>query len=102
MGAEHRRFAAADIERFVAAAFVAFGVPQEDAATVAGLMVEADLTDYDTHGTFHLRQNMNRLRDGGTNARAHVRIAEDHGATALVDGDNGLGHLAMHCHVNQR
>jgi LDH2 family malate/lactate/ureidoglycolate dehydrogenase len=95
MGAEHRRFAAADIERFIAAAFIALGVPEDDAATVAGLMVEADLTGYDTHGTFRLRQYMNRLRDGGTNARAHVSIAEDHDATALVDGDNGLGHLAM-------
>jgi LDH2 family malate/lactate/ureidoglycolate dehydrogenase len=102
MAAEHQRFAAADIERFIAAAFIALGVPQDDAETVAGLVVEADIQGYDTHGTFRLRQYVNRLRDGGTNARAHVRIAEDHGATALFDGDNGLGHLAMHCHVNQR
>ena len=95
MGTEHNRFAAAAIERFLATAFVALGVPDEDAKTVAGLMVEADLTGYDTHGTFRLRQYMNRLRDGGTNARADVTIAQDSGATALVDGDNGLGHLAM-------
>ena len=95
MEAEHRRFAAAAIERFVAAAFISLGVPEEDAATVAGLMVEADLTGYDTHGTFRLRQYMNRLRDGGTNARANVTIAEERDATAIVDGDNGLGHLAM-------
>ncbi len=95
MGANGHRFFAADIERFIAAAFIAFGVPEEDAATVAGLMVEADLTGYDTHGTFRLRQYVNRLRDGGTNARANVTIAEEHGATAITDGDNGLGHLAM-------
>jgi len=89
------RFAAADIERFVAAAFMALGVPEADAATAAGLMVEADLTGYDTHGTFRLRQYVDRLRGGGTKARANVRIAEDRGATAIVDGDNGLGHLAM-------
>ncbi len=89
------RFFAADIERFVAAAFRAVGVPEGDAATVAGLMVEADLAGYDTHGTFRLRQYVDRLRGGGTNARARVSIANDHGATAIVDGDNGLGHLAM-------
>jgi len=94
MSAEDRFFAA-DIERFIAAAFIALGVPEEDAATVAGLMVEADLTGYDTHGTFRLRQYVNRLRDGGTNTRANVTIAQEHGATAIVDGDNGLGHLAM-------
>jgi LDH2 family malate/lactate/ureidoglycolate dehydrogenase len=95
MGAEYHRFAATDIERFIAAAYIALGVPKEDAATVAGLMVEADLTGYDTHGTFRLRQYVNRLRDGGTNARAKITIAQDRDATALVDGDNGLGHLAM-------
>ena len=95
MGADVHRFAAADIERFIAAAFIALGVPQSDAATVAGLMVEADLTGYDTHGTFRLRQYVNRLRDGGTNARANITIVKEHGATAIADGDNGLGHLAM-------
>jgi len=95
MQAEDRRFAAADIERFIASAFMALGVPEGDAAIVAGLMVEADLTGYDTHGTFRLRQYVNRLRDGGTNARANITIAQEHGATAIVDGDNGLGHLAM-------
>jgi LDH2 family malate/lactate/ureidoglycolate dehydrogenase len=89
------RFFAADIERFITAAFTALGVPEDDAETVAGLMVEADLTGYDTHGTFRLRQYVNRLRDGGTNARANLTIAQEHGATAIVDGDNGLGHLPM-------
>jgi LDH2 family malate/lactate/ureidoglycolate dehydrogenase len=102
MAAEDRRFAAADITRFNAAAFMALGVPESDAVSVAELMVEADLTGYDTHGTFRLRQYMNRLRDGGTNARAQVTIAQDQDATAIFDGDNGLGHLARHCHVNQR
>ncbi len=95
MPGEHSRFAAAQIERFIAAAFIALGVPDDDAAIVAGLMVKADLTGYDAHGTFRLRQYMNRLRDGGTNARAQVTIVQERDATAIVDGDNGLGHLAM-------
>ena len=49
MGADGHRFAAADIERFIAAAYMALGVPQSDAASVAELMVEADLTGYDTN-----------------------------------------------------
>jgi LDH2 family malate/lactate/ureidoglycolate dehydrogenase len=38
------------------------GVPEGDARAVAGLMVEADLLGYDTHGLFRLRQYVNRLR----------------------------------------
>lgn len=89
------RYAAGDIEGFIASAFGALGVPQPDAESVARLMVRADLYGYDTHGTFRLRQYVNRLRDGGTNPRARVSVAVDSGATAVVDGDNGLGHLAM-------
>ena len=89
------RFPATDIERFLASAFVALNVPEEDAAAVARLMVKADLYGYETHGTFRLRQYANRLRDGGTNPKANVRTVEERDSTALVDGDNGLGHLGM-------
>ena len=58
-------------------------------------MVEADLLGYDTHGVFRLRQYVNRLRDGGCNPAPQLRVVRETAATALVDGDNGLGHLAM-------
>ena len=90
-----KKYAAAEIERFLSDAFVALGVPDVDARTVAQLMVRADLLGYDTHGSFRLRQYVNRLRDGGNNATADVHTAEEKDATAVVDGDNGLGHLAM-------
>lgn len=95
MDQSHRKYAAADVEYFLSDAFVALGVPLVDARTVAHLMVQADLAGYDTHGTFRLRQYVNRLRDGGNNPVAEVNTVADKGATAIVDGDNGLGHLAM-------
>ncbi|MEO1103420.1 MAG: Ldh family oxidoreductase, partial [Pseudomonadota bacterium] len=39
---------------------------------------------------------VNRLEAGGTKADATPRVIQETAATALVDGDNGLGHLAMH------
>ncbi len=90
-----RRYRAKDLEGFLAGAFVALNVPADDATTVARLMVEADLHGYDTHGSFRLRQYVNRLRDGGTNPKPQIRIERESDATAVVDGDNGLGHLAM-------
>jgi LDH2 family malate/lactate/ureidoglycolate dehydrogenase len=80
---------------FVAAALQARGVPPSDAAKVAALMVEADIFGYDTHGVFRLRQYLARLKDGGCNPLPNVSIAHETVATALIDGDNGLGHLAM-------
>jgi LDH2 family malate/lactate/ureidoglycolate dehydrogenase len=88
-------YAALEVERFLNDAFVALAVPEVDSRTVARLMVEADLLGYDTHGSFRLRQYVNRLRDGGNNPVAKVHVVAERDATAIVDGDNGLGHLAM-------
>lgn len=89
------RIPADGLRRFVAAALEHHGVPEADAAKVAGLMVDADLFGYDTHGVFRLRQYVDRLRGGGINPRARIHSATETAATALVDGDNGLGHLAL-------
>jgi LDH2 family malate/lactate/ureidoglycolate dehydrogenase len=84
-----------DLEAFVVRAFAALGVPDAAARQVAQLMVEADLFGYDTHGVFRLRQYVNRLKGGGCNPAPRVSVVRETAATALVDGDNGLGHLAM-------
>lgn len=80
---------------FAATVFRGLGVPDADARDVAALMVEADALGYDTHGLFRLRQYVNRLRAGGFNPAARPRVLHETAATAVIDGDNGLGHLAM-------
>ena len=84
-----------DLAEFLSSALQALDVPAEDAGVVARLMTQADLLGYDTHGSFRLRQYVNRLRDGGNKARATIGIVSQTASTAIVDGDNGLGHLAM-------
>jgi LDH2 family malate/lactate/ureidoglycolate dehydrogenase len=84
-----------NLEAFVANAFNRQGVPSRDARKVAGLMVEADLLGHDTHGVFRLRQYLARLRDGGCNATPKRSVLRDGPSTALLDADNGLGHLGM-------
>jgi LDH2 family malate/lactate/ureidoglycolate dehydrogenase len=80
---------------FVAAILAAEGLPEDDARTVAGLMVEADLLGGDGHGVFRLPRYLDRLRAGGFNPRPNIRIDRERGAMAVVDGDNGFGHLVM-------
>lgn len=83
------------LRSFVAQALEAQGVPEGDATKVATLMVEADLYGYATHGVFRLRQYLARLKGGGCNAAPNVTIAHETAATGVIDGDDGLGHLAM-------
>jgi len=89
------RVAPAALSAFIKRAFEAAGLSSDDAEIVAGLMVEADLRGSDTHGVIRLPLYLRRLKAGGINARPHIRIVEERPATALVDGDNGMGHLVM-------
>jgi len=88
------------LHAFITRSFVACGFPEEDADTAAGLMVKADLMGQDGHGVFRLPMYIKRLRAGGLNPTPEFRCLEDRTATALIDGDNGLGHLVMH-HATQ-
>jgi L-2-hydroxycarboxylate dehydrogenase (NAD+) len=83
------------IAAFINRAFLAAGLPVEDAQIVAGLMVEADLRGSDTHGVIRLPLYIRRVRAGGVNARPNIRVVSERPSTALIDGDNGMGHLVM-------
>lgn len=87
--------AAETLRNFVSTALGSRGVPALDADKVAALMVEADVYGYGTHGVFRLRQYLARLTGGGCNPTPRVTVAQETVATAVIDGDDGLGHLAM-------
>ena len=90
-----RRFRSSHLEAFVARALTAVGLPTVDAEQVARLMILADLRGSDGHGIFRLPQYVRRIRAGGMNVRPNIRVTRETEATALVDGDNGMGHLVM-------
>ncbi|MGN6571934.1 MAG: Ldh family oxidoreductase [Pseudolabrys sp.] len=71
------------------------GVPDADAARIAELMLEADLIGADAHGVFRLSQYIQRLKMGSTNPRPSIKVERTAPATALVRGDNGMGHLVV-------
>src|SRR5271166_1648610 len=85
----------------IADALAAAGLPQADAARCAELMSEADLTGADGHGIFRLPQYVRRLTAGGFNKRPNITVSRTGPATALVDGDNGMGHLVMSRAANE-
>jgi L-2-hydroxycarboxylate dehydrogenase (NAD+) len=92
---DSRRIPAAAMLTFTREVFSACGLPDADAATVAGAMIEADLVGADAHGIFRLSQYVRNLQTGRVNPKAKITIVNRSPATALIDGDNGLGHLVM-------
>ena len=83
------------LEEFTAAAMMALGLPSEDAATVATLMVQADMQGSDGHGVIRLAPYAKRILAGGINLKPNIKVVQERTAMALVDGDNGMGHLVM-------
>lgn len=90
-----QRTPVAAVSGLIVDAMVKSGLPADDAAKVAELMLEADLTGSDAHGVFRLPQYVNRLKLGSTNPRPNIKVTRSAPATALVDGDNGMGHLVV-------
>ena len=84
-----------DLQSFITRAMQALGLPDDDAATVGRLMAQADLQGSDGHGVIRLPQYARRILAGGLNTRPTIRVAQERAATALIDGDNGMGHLVM-------
>jgi LDH2 family malate/lactate/ureidoglycolate dehydrogenase len=80
---------------FISRALAAAGIPSEDAKQVAALMAEADARGGDAHGVFRLPQYVKQIQSGAVNPRPDIQIVSSQAGTALVDGDNAIGHLVM-------
>ncbi|MFL6806510.1 MAG: Ldh family oxidoreductase, partial [Xanthobacteraceae bacterium] len=93
--ADARRIPVQAVRDFIVEALRAVALPAGDAAKVAELMVETDLAGADAHGVFRLPHYVRRLRAGGVNSRPSIRVTRSGPATALIDGDNAMGHLVM-------
>ena len=68
------------------------GVPEEDAERTAGMLVAADLRGIDSHGVSHLGSlYIRRIKEGLINPKPHIKMVSHAQATAVMDGDRGLG-----------
>ena len=83
------------LKAFIHEAMSKLGLPDTDAADVADLMTQADLQGSDGHGVSRLPQYARRIKAGGFNTRPNIRMVREQAATAVLHGDNGMGHLVM-------
>jgi L-2-hydroxycarboxylate dehydrogenase (NAD+) len=83
--------------RFSARILQKVGVPKEDAERTAGMLVAADLRGIDSHGVSHLGSlYIRRIKEGLINPKPHIKIVSHAQATAVMDGDRGLGFVVGH------
>lgn len=88
---EAPRFAPQDLLAYACGVLATLGVPDDDAREVAACLLEADLSGVYSHGLVRLPVYGRRIRAKVVNPRPVIGITSATPATALLDGDNGLG-----------
>jgi len=83
-----------ELERFIADCLVNAGVPREDAEIVGRVLIESDKRGIDSHGIGRLKHiYIDRIDAGILNPVTKIDVLKDEGATAVLDGNNGMGHV---------
>jgi LDH2 family malate/lactate/ureidoglycolate dehydrogenase len=75
-------------------ALVAAGVPENDAAIISDVLLEADKLGIDSHGINRLKPiYLDRIKDGILNPITKVDVIRETFTTAVLDANNGMGHV---------
>lgn len=85
------RVSAAALQEFTQHVFIKVGLPSEDAALEAEVLVWANLRGVDSHGVLRIPWYVERVDRGDMNPRPSIRVERETPATLLVDGDRAFG-----------
>jgi LDH2 family malate/lactate/ureidoglycolate dehydrogenase len=81
------------LAQFVARLFVAVGVPEAAAASVADGLVEADLEGLASHGVMLTDMYIERLRQGSVSRDIKAAVISERQGAVVLDAANALGQL---------
>ena len=80
------------LEDFMKDAFTAIGIPKDDAAICANVLITSDKRGIDSHGIGRFKPiYIDRINDGILNTQTKFEIIKEGPTTAVVDGHNGIG-----------
>jgi len=83
-----------NLENFMRKGFIAAGVPENDAAVCAAVLIESDKRGIESHGVGRFKPiYIDRIADGILDPVTNMEIIRDHKACAVIDGHNGMGHV---------
>jgi L-2-hydroxycarboxylate dehydrogenase (NAD+) len=82
------------IEKFMLNVMVKAGIPETDAVIISDVLIQADKFGFDSHGVNRLKSiYLDRIRDGILNPVTNYKIIKEGPTTAVIDGQNGMGHV---------
>ncbi|WP_252312175.1 ureidoglycolate dehydrogenase [Sinobaca sp. H24] len=69
------------------------GIGKNHAATIADVLIHADLRNVSSHGVLRLEHYIKRLQSGGLNTSPDITFKQTGYVTGVMDGDGGFGHV---------
>lgn len=82
------------LEEFMVKTFISAGLPAEDAAICADVLIESDKRGIDSHGIGRLKPiYIDRIREGIINPITKIDVIKEGPTTAVLDGNNGMGQV---------
>ncbi len=70
------------------------GIPENDAKIIGDVLIQADKLGFDSHGVNRLKTiYLDRIKAGILNPVTNYKIVREGPTTAVIDGQNGMGHV---------
>ncbi len=82
------------LEEFMVNVMVKAGIPLKDAKIIGDVLIQADKLGFDSHGVNRLKSvYLDRIKEGIVNPVTNFKIVKEGPTTAVIDGQNGMGHV---------
>jgi LDH2 family malate/lactate/ureidoglycolate dehydrogenase len=78
---------------FMQEVFIRLGVPADEARMCSDVLIESDLRGIESHGIGRLKMYYDRIKAGIQYAQTSIDVVSDRAATAVWDGNHGMGHV---------
>ena len=88
------RLKAENLQPFIQSVFENAGMPAEDAAIEAEVLVWANLRGVDSHGVLRVITYLDNIKSGAMNAHPNISIIKESPALAHIECDRALGPVA--------
>ena len=85
---------ASELRDAISEVFLRLGVSEREASREAEILVDADLRGVDTHGILLVPRYVAKFKGGVFNPQPRYAVVSEGPSTFVLDGDNGLGHVA--------
>lgn len=84
------------IYNFMTEVFTKLSVPESEAKICADVLIASDLSGIESHGVGRLKMYYDRIRAGIQFPETKIDIIRDEKATAVWDGNHGMGQVISH------